>query len=77
VIPTLDPPNAGANAAGGEGDEVGNAAIVGACAARAAESEGGGVGGAPQLEPRVTGAVEGGCWVKGYGASKKHVRTDD
>jgi hypothetical protein len=39
VVPALDPPNVGANAARGEGDEVGNAAIVGACAARAAESK--------------------------------------
>ena len=77
VVPTLDPCNAGANAAGGEGDEVGNAAIVGACAARAAESKGDGIGGAPQLEPRAAGAVEGECGVKGGGASRKHLRTDD
>jgi hypothetical protein len=59
VVPTLDPHNGGANAAGGEGDEGGDAAIVGACAAGAAESKGDGVGKAPQLEPREAGAVEG------------------
>jgi hypothetical protein len=59
VVPTLDPGNTGVNEAGGEGDEVSNAAIVGACAARAAESEGDSFGGAPQLEPRATGPVEG------------------
>ncbi len=59
--------NAGANAAGEEGDEVGNAAIaiVGAHAARAAESKGDGICGAPQLELRAAGAVEGECGVKG------------
>jgi hypothetical protein len=50
VAPALDPHNAGVNAVGGVGDEVSNAAIVGACAARSAESEGDNVGGAPQLE---------------------------
>jgi hypothetical protein len=65
MVPALDPRNAGANVAGGEGDEVGNAAIVGACAAGAAESKGDGVGGAPQLEPREEGAVEGEGGVKG------------
>jgi hypothetical protein len=40
VAPVLDPRNAGVNAAGGVGDEVSDAAIVGACAARAAESKG-------------------------------------
>ena len=59
VAPSLDPPNAGANAAGGEGDNVSDAAVVGIRAARAAESKGGGVGGVPQLEPRATDAVEG------------------
>jgi hypothetical protein len=29
-VPALDPHNAGANAAGGEGDEVGNVAVVAA-----------------------------------------------
>jgi hypothetical protein len=40
VAPALDLRNAGVNAAEGVGDEVSDAAIVGACAARAAESEG-------------------------------------
>ncbi len=65
VVPKLEPGNVGANAAGGEGDEVGNVAIVGAHAARAAESKGDGIGGVPQLEPRAAGAVEGKCGVKG------------
>jgi hypothetical protein len=47
VEPALDPHNVGVNAAGGVGDEVSNAAIVGACAARAAESEGDSVGDVP------------------------------
>jgi hypothetical protein len=76
VVPALDPRNARANAARGEGDEVGNVAIVGACAARAAESKGDGVGGVPQLEPRATGAVEGKCGVEGDGALRKCARTD-
>jgi hypothetical protein len=59
VVPTLDPRNAEVNAVGGVGDEVSDAAIVGACAARAAECEGDSVGGVPQLEPRATGPVEG------------------
>ncbi len=49
VVLTLDPRNVGANAEGGEGDEVSNAAIVGAHAARASESKGDSFGGAPQL----------------------------
>jgi hypothetical protein len=65
VVPMLDPRNAGANAARGEDDEVGNMAIVGACAAGAAESKGDGVGGAPQLEPHEAGAVEEESGVKG------------
>ncbi len=32
VVPALDPHNAGANAAGGEGDDVSDAAVVEACA---------------------------------------------
>jgi hypothetical protein len=72
VVPALEPRNAGANAAGGEGDEViSNAAIVGACAARAAESKGDGIGGAPKLEPHATSAVEGKCVVEGNGALRK------
>ena len=67
VAPALDPRNVGMNAAGGVGDEVSNAAIVGACAARAAESKGDSVGGAPQLEPRATGPVEGKGGVEGDG----------
>jgi hypothetical protein len=59
VVPTLDLCNAEANAAGGVGDEVSNGNIVGACAARAAESKDDSIGGAPQLEPCATGPVEG------------------
>jgi hypothetical protein len=47
VVPALNPCNAGVNAAGGVGDEVSNAAVVGARAARAAESKGDSVGAAP------------------------------
>jgi hypothetical protein len=47
------------------GDEVGDAVIVGACAAGAADSKGDGIGGAPHLEPHEAGAVEGKGWVKG------------
>ena len=65
VVPALDPCHAGANAAGGEGDEVSNMAVVGACAARAAESKGDGVGGATQLELHEMGYVEGKDGVKG------------
>jgi hypothetical protein len=65
VAPALDPRNAGVNAAGGVGDEVSNAAYVGACAARAAESKGDSVGGAPQLEPHATGPVDGKGGVEG------------
>ncbi len=45
VVPTLNPLNAEVNAAGWEGDDISNVAVVGACAARAAESKGDGVGG--------------------------------
>ncbi len=76
-MPALDPRNAGVNAAGGVGDEVSDAAIVGACAARAAESEGDSVGGAPQLEPRATGPVEGEGGVEGNGLLQKRARTDN
>jgi hypothetical protein len=38
--PALDPCNAGVNAAGGEGDDVSNTAVVGIHAAGAAESKG-------------------------------------
>jgi hypothetical protein len=58
VVSALDPHNAGENAAGGEGDEVSNVADVGACAARAAESKGDSISGAPKLELRATGPVE-------------------
>jgi hypothetical protein len=68
VAPALDPRNVGVNAAGGVGDEVSNAAIVGACAARAAESKGDSVGGAPQLEPRAMCPVDGEGGVEGDGA---------
>ncbi len=76
VVPVLDLCNAGAYAAGGEGDDVSKAAVVGACAARFAESKGDSIGGAPQLELREMGAVEGKGGVKGNGASQKHARTD-
>jgi hypothetical protein len=63
---------------GGESDDVSNAAVVGACAAGAAESKGDGVGaGAPQLERHGTGPVEGKGGVKGDRASRKHNRTDN
>jgi hypothetical protein len=75
VVSALDPRNAGANAAGGEGDEVSDVAFVGACAARAAESKGDGIGGAPQLELHATGHVEGEGGVEGNGASQKRTRT--
>ncbi len=68
VVPTLDPRNAGMNAAGGVGDEVSNAAIAGACAASAAESKGDSVGGVPKLEPCATGPVEGKGGIEGDGA---------
>ncbi len=57
--------------------KFGDAAIVGVCAARAAESKGDGVGRVPQLEPRAAGAVEGECGVKGDGALRKCVRADN
>jgi hypothetical protein len=77
VEPALDPCNVGVNAAGGVGDEVSNAAIVGAFAARAAESKGDSVGGDPQLEPRATCPVDSKGGVEGNGASQKRMRTDD
>jgi hypothetical protein len=48
MAPKLDPRNTGTNAAGGESDDVSDAAVVGDCAAGAAERKGYGVGGAPQ-----------------------------
>ncbi len=77
VAPALDPRNVGVNAAGGVGDEVSNAAVVGARAARAAESKGDSVGGAPQLEPHAMGPVEGEGGVEGNRASQKCTRTDN
>jgi hypothetical protein len=77
VVPTLDPRNVGVNAAGGVGDEVSNAAIVGACAARAAESEGDSVSGVPQLEPHAKCPVDGEGGVEGNGALQKCTRTDN
>jgi hypothetical protein len=41
------------------------------------ESKGDGITGAPQLEPRETGAVNSEGWVKSIGAPQKHVRIDD
>jgi hypothetical protein len=77
VAPALDPRNAGANAVGGEGDDVSDVAVVGICAARAAESKGNGVGGVPLLEPHVTDAVEGKGRVDGDRALRKRARTED
>ena len=77
VEPTLDPRNVGVNVAGGVGDEVSNAAIEGARAARAAESKGDSVSGVPQLEPRATCPVEGKGEVEGDGALRKRTRTDN
>jgi hypothetical protein len=77
VEPALDPCNVGVNAAGGVGDEVSNAAIVGACAARAVESEGDSAGGVPQLEPRATCPVDGKGGIEGNRASQKRTRTDN
>jgi hypothetical protein len=77
VAPALDPRNAGVNVAGGVGDEVGNVAIVGARAARDAESEGDSVSGAPQLEPHAMGPVEGKGGVEGNGTLQKRARMDN
>jgi hypothetical protein len=77
VAPALDPCNAGVNAAGGVGDEVSNAAIVGAPAAQALENEGNSVGGALQLEPCATDPVEGKGGVEGDGSSQKRVKADN
>jgi hypothetical protein len=77
VEPALDPCNVGVNVAGGVGDEVRNAAIVGACAARAAESKGDSVGGVPQLEPCAMCPVDSKGGVEGNGASRKRMRTDN
>ncbi len=77
VTPALDPRNAGANVGGGEDDDVNIAAVVGICAARAAESKGDGVGGAPLLGLHVRDAVEGKGGVKGNGALQKRARTDN
>jgi hypothetical protein len=77
VEPALDPRDVGVNAAGGVGDEVSNATIEGARAARAAESKGDSVGGVLQLEPRATCPVEGEGGVEGDGASRKRTRTDN
>jgi hypothetical protein len=77
VVPPLDPHNAGVNAAEGVGDEVSKAAIVGARAARAAESESDSNGAAPQLEPRAMGHVEGKGGVEDDGALQKRTRTDN
>jgi hypothetical protein len=77
VEPALDPRNVEVNAAGGVGDEVSNAAIEGARAARAAESKGDSVSGVPQLEPRATCPVDSKGGVEGNGASQKRMRTDN
>ncbi len=77
VEPTLDSRNVGVNVAGGVGDEVRNAAIEGACAAGAVESEGDSVGGVPQPEPRATCPVDGKGGVEGDEALQKRTRTDN
>jgi hypothetical protein len=77
VEPTLDPRNVGVNAAGGVGDEVSNAAFVGACAARAAENKGDSVGGVPQLELHATCPVDSKGGVEGDGALQKRTRMDN
>ncbi len=79
VAPVLDMRNMGMNAAGGESDDVSNAAVVGAGAAGATESKDDGdrVAGEPQLEPRTTGPVEGKGGVEGNRASRKCTRTDN
>ena len=77
VEPALDPRNVGVNAAGGVGDEVSNAAIVGACAARAAESKGDSVSGVPQLEPCATCPVDGEGGVESDRALQKRTRMDN
>jgi hypothetical protein len=77
VEPALDPRNVGANAAGGVGNEVSNVAIVGACAAKAAESKSDSVGGVPQLELHATCPVDGKGGVEGDGALQKCTRTDN
>ncbi len=79
MAPALDPHNMGTNDAGGDSDNVSNSALVGAGAARAAESEGGGdgVAGEPKLEPRAMGPGEGKGGIEGDGASRKHTRTDN
>jgi hypothetical protein len=71
MAPVLDLRNTGVNVAGGVGDEVVNAAIVGACAARAAVNTGDSVGGALQLELYATGPVEGKGGVEGNGLLQK------
>jgi hypothetical protein len=77
MAPTLDPLNAGANAVGGEGDDISNVAVVDACAKRAAESKGDGIGGLPQLEPREMGAVKGKGGVEGVGALQECAKADN
>jgi hypothetical protein len=77
VAPTLNPRNVGVNAAGGVGDKVSNAAIVGARAARATESKGDSVSGAPQLELHAMCPVDGEGGVEGDGALQKHTRMDN
>jgi hypothetical protein len=75
-VAPADPRNAGANVAGGVGDEVSDAAIVGAHALRAVESKGDSVGGAPQLELHATGPVEGDGGVEGNGVPRKRIGMD-
>ncbi len=76
VVPALDLHNAGVNAAGGEGNNVGDMAVAEIHVARAAENKGEGAGGAPLLEPHVMDAVEGKQGVEGNGAPQKCMRLD-
>jgi hypothetical protein len=76
MAPALDPRNAGANAARGKGNDVGNAAVVEICVVRAAENKGEGIGGAPLLEPHDTDAVEVKRVVEGNRAPRKRTRLD-
>jgi hypothetical protein len=79
MAPVLNLRNMGTNDAGGESDDVSNVAVVGAGAAGAAESksDGDGIAGEPQLEMHAMGPVKGVGGVKGKGASRKRMRTNN
>jgi hypothetical protein len=76
VAPALDPHNAGANAAGGEGNDISNVAMFKICVAVAAENKGEDLGGSLLLEPHVTDAVESKGGVTGDRAPQKRARLD-